>query len=92
MKVMNAKEIGGDPIRNEISSIFVDGFYKWIKFFSKDKEALKKAFAHIMLRSLMTRWRDLPPSIMTRSKIFRWTESSFRSILDSLWGLLLIRY
>ena len=47
MKVMNAKEIGGDPIRNEISSIFVDGFYKWIKFFSKDKEVLKKAFAHM---------------------------------------------
>ena len=47
MKVMNAKEIGGDPIRNEKSRIFVDVFYYWIKFFSKDKEVLKKAFAHM---------------------------------------------
>ena len=47
MKVICAGEVSSNHIRNEISSIFVDGFYKWIKFFSKDKEVLKKAFAHM---------------------------------------------
>lgn len=47
MKVICAGEISSNHIRNEISSIFVDGFYEWIKFFSKDKDVLKKAFAHM---------------------------------------------
>lgn len=47
MKVICAGEINSNHIRNEISSIFVDGFYEWIKFFSKDKDVLKKAFAHM---------------------------------------------
>lgn len=47
MKVICAGEVSSNHIRNEISSIFVDGFYEWIKFFSKDKEVLKKAFAHM---------------------------------------------
>lgn len=47
MKVICAGEVSSNHIRNEISSIFVDGFYEWIKFFSKDKDVLKKAFAHM---------------------------------------------
>ena len=47
MKVICAGEVSRNHIRNEISSIFVDGFYEWIKFFSKDKDVLKKAFAHM---------------------------------------------
>lgn len=47
MKVICAREVSSNHIRNEISSIFVDGFYEWIKFFSKDKDVLKKAFAHM---------------------------------------------
>lgn len=30
----------------EMSRIFVDGFYQWLKFFSKDKDKLTKAFRH----------------------------------------------
>ncbi len=30
----------------EMSRIFVDGFYQWLKFFSKDKKKLAKAFSH----------------------------------------------
>lgn len=47
MEVICAGEVSSNYIRNEISSIFVDGFYEWIKFFSKDKDVLKKAFAHM---------------------------------------------
>lgn len=47
MKVICAGEVSSNHIRNEISSIFVNGFYEWIKFFSKDKDVLKKAFAHM---------------------------------------------
>lgn len=47
MKVICAGEVSSNHIRNEISSIFVDGFYEWIKFFSKDKDVLKKAFTHM---------------------------------------------
>lgn len=28
----------------------MDGFYEWIKFFSKDKDVLKKVFAHKLNR------------------------------------------
>ena len=47
MEVICAGEVSSNHIRNEISSIFVDGFYEWIKFFSKNKDVLKKAFAHM---------------------------------------------
>ncbi len=47
MEVICAGEIKKNQIRHEISNIFVDGFYEWIKFFSKDKDVLKKVFAHM---------------------------------------------
>mgnify|MGYP000354409287 CR=1 len=31
MEVICAGEVSSNHIRNEISSIFVDGFYEWIK-------------------------------------------------------------
>jgi hypothetical protein len=34
-------------IRNEMSAIFVDGFYQWLNYFSKDKDKLFKAFVHM---------------------------------------------
>lgn len=34
-------------IRNEMSTIFVDGFYQWLYYFSKDKAKLYKTFAHM---------------------------------------------
>lgn len=33
--------------RAAISDIFVDGFYQWLKYFSKDKQKLSRAFAHM---------------------------------------------
>lgn len=33
--------------RKYLADFFVEGFYSWIKYFSKDEDKLKKAFAHI---------------------------------------------
>ncbi|MGG5359285.1 MULTISPECIES: GNAT family N-acetyltransferase [unclassified Enterococcus] len=38
--------------RKEVSRIFVDSFYQWLKFFSKDKEKLSAAFEHIFNEQL----------------------------------------
>lgn len=46
MKIIRAGETDQD-IRLDISKVFVDGFHQWLKFFSKDKEKLSKAFAHM---------------------------------------------
>lgn len=70
MEVICAGEVNSNQIRNEISSIFVDGFYEWIKFFSKDKEVLKKRsricliWMRFTLCLLMIKWRDLHLSVM----------------------------
>lgn len=48
IKVINASKLS-DIIRIQISKIFVDGFYQWLKFFSKDKEKLSQAFSHMFL-------------------------------------------
>ncbi|MFD0896515.1 GNAT family N-acetyltransferase [Loigolactobacillus binensis] len=34
-------------LRPDISAIFVEGFYEWLKFFSKDKTKLTRTFTHI---------------------------------------------
>ena len=44
--VILARDYHGDS-GMEISEIFVDGFYQWLRYFSKDKVKLKKAFQHI---------------------------------------------
>lgn len=36
-----------DKVREQISDIFVEGFYRWLKFFTKDKAKMKRAFLHI---------------------------------------------
>lgn len=46
MNVIRAAEYD-EKIRDKISSIFVDGFYQWLKFFSKDKQKLTNAFLHM---------------------------------------------
>jgi len=46
MKVMLAREYGEDA-SIQISQIFVEGLYQWLKYFSKDKEKLINAFKHI---------------------------------------------
>ncbi len=46
MEILRACDCVGDA-RLQISRIFVDGFYQWLKFFSKDKEKLAKAFEHM---------------------------------------------
>lgn len=53
MKYMKASEVAlgrewnENGIQSEISSVFVDGFHQWLKFFSKDKHKLSKALAHM---------------------------------------------
>lgn len=47
MEIAVAGQIKKKNVREQISEIFVDGFYEWIKFFSKDKDVLKNAFAHM---------------------------------------------
>lgn len=44
--ILRASEAGRD-LRHEISAVFVDGFYQWLNYFSKDKVKLAKAFAHM---------------------------------------------
>lgn len=46
MKIIKACEIDRN-IRLQISTVFVEGFHQWLKFFSKDKEKLARAFAHM---------------------------------------------
>jgi ribosomal protein S18 acetylase RimI-like enzyme len=48
MEIKRAIELG-DNIREKISEIFVDGFYKDFKSISGDKNKLTKAFAHIFI-------------------------------------------
>ncbi len=46
MRIIRAVEFEND-IKMKISEIFVDGFFQWLKFFSKDKDKLTKAFSHM---------------------------------------------
>lgn len=46
MNVVRANELG-NRAKDKMSDIFVDGFYQWLKFFSKDKRRLTKAFSHM---------------------------------------------
>lgn len=39
-------------INDRISEIFVDGFYQWLRFFSKDKGKLVNAFSHMFNRDV----------------------------------------
>ena len=46
MEYIRADQLPFDP-RPQMSMIFADGFYMWLRFFSKDKAKLARAFAHI---------------------------------------------
>lgn len=46
MKIIRASEFDNDA-KMKISKIFVDGFYQWLVFFSKDKDKLTNAFRHM---------------------------------------------
>ncbi len=45
MKYMRADQTSFDP-RMDMSRIFVEGWYQWLKHLAKDKERLVRAFAH----------------------------------------------
>jgi ribosomal protein S18 acetylase RimI-like enzyme len=48
MEIIHASEFGNsNDTKMEISKIFVDGFFQWLHFFSKDKDKLVKAFSHM---------------------------------------------
>jgi len=46
--VIRADKTGLD-IRNQMSQIFADGFIQWLGYFSKDKNIIAKAFAHMFV-------------------------------------------
>lgn len=46
MEFVKVNEFNRD-IKSEMSKIFVDGFYEWLKYFSKDKDKLIEAFKHM---------------------------------------------
>lgn len=46
MQVTRACEADGN-IQMEMSTIFVDGFYQWLHYFSKNKAKLYRTFAHM---------------------------------------------
>ncbi|ULL14972.1 GNAT family N-acetyltransferase [Paenibacillus sp. H1-7] len=46
MEIIRASELGYEE-KMKISEIFVDGFYQWLHFFSKDKGKLTRAFCHM---------------------------------------------
>jgi ribosomal protein S18 acetylase RimI-like enzyme len=46
MDILNAGEFNHQT-NAQMSRIFVDGFYQWLRFFSKDKAKLVKAFTHM---------------------------------------------
>ena len=45
MEYIRADQLSFDP-RLQMGMIFSDGFYQWLRYFSKDKERLSRAFAH----------------------------------------------
>ena len=45
-KILIASKHSEDA-KDKISKIFVDGFYQWLLYFSKDKDKLVKAFSHM---------------------------------------------
>ncbi|HHU56171.1 MAG TPA: GNAT family N-acetyltransferase [Acholeplasmataceae bacterium] len=48
MKFLKMKEVN-HGIRSELSKIFVDCFYVWLKYFTKNKEKLVRTFEHIFV-------------------------------------------
>ncbi len=46
IKIVKANEIEGN-VKQQISEIFVEGFWQWLKYFAKDKTKLANAFEHI---------------------------------------------
>ncbi|MCL1883533.1 MAG: GNAT family N-acetyltransferase [Defluviitaleaceae bacterium] len=48
MKFLRANELTFDT-RGQLSRVFVEGFYEWLRHFSKDKDVLIEVFTHIFL-------------------------------------------
>lgn len=48
MMIQNAGHIGEDS-RKQLSEIFVEAFYHWLQYLSKDKQKLSKALQHIFI-------------------------------------------
>ncbi|MCR1971860.1 hypothetical protein AAGC94_20455 [Clostridium sporogenes] len=46
--VIKADKINFD-VRTQMSEIFAEGFIQWLEYFSKDKDTIAKAFAHMFV-------------------------------------------
>ena len=51
MNLLKADRLDFDP-RPQMGRMFAEGFYQWLKYFSKDMDKLGRAFAHIFELSL----------------------------------------
>ncbi|MGN7942326.1 GNAT family N-acetyltransferase [Virgibacillus sp. 6R] len=50
VKIIKADRIDKDiDVRNQMAEIFAEGFAQWLVYFSKDKNILAKAFAHMFV-------------------------------------------
>lgn len=50
LKIIKADRIDKDiDVRNQMAEIFAEGFAQWLVYFSKDKNILAKAFAHMFV-------------------------------------------
>ena len=48
LEIIRADKAGID-VRKQMAQIFADGFSQWLRYFSKDKEVIAKAFAHMFI-------------------------------------------
>ena len=93
MEHVRADALPFDP-RPQMGMIFADGFYQWLKVFSKDKERLAGAFAHIFdlscfylamqdgeIAALAACTGGKPPPIRLDKKILRRTLGLLRGSL-----------
>lgn len=48
-KVVRADKADFSDVREQIAEIFADGFTQWLEYFSKDKNIIAKAFAHMFV-------------------------------------------
>ena len=48
-KVVRADKTDFSDVREQIAEIFADGFTQWLEYFSKDKNIIAKAFAHMFV-------------------------------------------
>ena len=64
--IVKANKIDID-VRRQLAEIFAEGFTQWLVFFSKDKNIIARAFAHMFVfRSILFLWIYIHPQLNIR--------------------------